>query len=1271
MKAVCGTSVLVLALMATVSTAAIRQVPGEYPSIQRAIADCNDGDTVIVGPGVYYETINFSGKNITVTSTDPNDPKVVGYTIINADGDGTVVTFENGETAEAVLTGFTITGGVGTLLPWSDTNYKYFEGAGIWCSWGSPTITRNVITNNHGPFVDELRGNTWYSEYSYGGGIYAGGATVTHNIIYNNSAFGGGGIYAGGGTVANNIIYDNSAYWGGGIYIYSGILANNTIVGNDCAKDLQYGRGGNVYAYFDYYGDLVVVNNNICGATSGGGLYYLIEPRTDVIRFNNVWNNTPANYGMEDPQNYEPIYGLQADWTGRFGNISADPLFLDPWSNNFHLQPTSPCVSAGDPNFVPGRGTTDMDGDPRVFALRVDIGADEHIGYVKPLAHAGADQHVLAPQPVTLDGSGSYFSDPEGMKTYQWQQTQGAAVELSDAATAAPVFTPPAEGWYVFELVVGDGQHTSGPDKVLVVVGNEQPVADAGPDRLWSVPGFVWLDGSRSSDADPPDELRYTWTQIEGPAVVLEEPNSATPRFRCTEPGVYAFRLVAHDGFAASQPDTVKLEASEWTLAATGTMLTDYDQGYFFYPDLCGTRVVYTGGEFDHRYWDINTVDTKTGRADGFASGPVDTKPRIDGSRIVWAGGSGNGRMCTSVFLGDLITREVQALRAGTAAESYGNPVISGNKVAWVQHLGVNTQDAAAYVESPYDICGADITNPAQPVYFTIAGQVGRRSPYPYNTSNTADHDDVVDICDNIVVWEGNGDIFGADITDPDHIRVFPICTAPERQYDPAVSGRWVVWADERNDYGDIYGADISDPNHIREFDVLVGPGWQLQPDIDGATIAFVDGDDYYGDIRMGCISREYGVVLFTLPPSPSGEYFPYYGAGVEIDGSTLIWQQSYRILQASFDFAYSVAEGPVQNLTTGKRYDHIQHAIDAATDGDVIMVPEGTYDEKIRFKGKSVVVTSADAEDPAVRAATVIRGFGQNVTFADNETADCALTGFTITGGSYGLCCDGSAPAVSYCTIADNAHAGIKLWNKASPTFTRCDVTGNGLGAEMWAYSDKRVILRSSGTFRNCLIAGNRQAGLFGGNLTLESCTVADNLGFGVDCFLANVSNSIIYFNGTETASLKFERTQSAVTYSDIQGGWPGQGNIDTDPLFVRRGQWLEAAPGVAVPVTGRRSGGAKAMPGPAGAWTAGDYHLQSQGWSWDAQQRAWTWDDATSPCIDAGDPAAPIGEEQLCETGGPLSERAGPNTRLNMGAYGGTPEASLAPQAGTPQPQ
>jgi len=65
----------------------------------------------------------------------------------------------------------------------------------------------------------------------------------------------------------------------------------------------------------------------------------------------------------------------------------------------------------------------------------------------------------------------------------------------------------------------------------------------------------------------------------------------------------------------------------------------------------------------------------------------------------------------------------------------------------------------------------------------------------------------------------------------------------------------------------------------------------------------------------------------------------------------------------------------------------------------------------------------------------------------------------------------------------------------------------------------------------------------------------------------------------------------------------------------------------------------------------TEGDYHLKSQAGRWDAGTQGWVKDDVTSPCIDAGDPDADYGDE-LWPHG----------QRLNMGAYGGTSEASLS---------
>jgi hypothetical protein len=76
---------------------------------------------------------------------------------------------------------------------------------------------------------------------------------------------------------------------------------------------------------------------------------------------------------------------------------------------------------------------------------------------------------------------------------------------------------------------------------------------------------------------------------------------------------------------------------------------------------------------------------------------------------------------------------------------------------------------------------------------------------------------------------------------------------------------------------------------------------------------------------------------------------------------------------------------------------------------------------------------------------------------------------------------------------------------------------------------------------------------------------------------------------------------------------------------------------------------------------WVAGDYHLKSQGWRWSPKDASWLSDDVTSPCVDAGDPASPLLGEPL--TSPKDATGAVVNTRIDMGAYGGTAEASLAP--------
>ncbi|MCX5638559.1 MAG: hypothetical protein NTX52_12840, partial [Planctomycetota bacterium] len=59
---------------------------------------------------------------------------------------------------------------------------------------------------------------------------------------------------------------------------------------------------------------------------------------------------------------------------------------VDDDFGDLHVLEDSPCINAGDPNYVPGPNETDMDGQPRIVGCRIDIGADEfvYLGDIEP-----------------------------------------------------------------------------------------------------------------------------------------------------------------------------------------------------------------------------------------------------------------------------------------------------------------------------------------------------------------------------------------------------------------------------------------------------------------------------------------------------------------------------------------------------------------------------------------------------------------------------------------------------------------------------------------------------------------------------------------------------------------------------------------------------------------------------------------------------------------------------------------------------------------------
>jgi hypothetical protein len=275
-----------------------------------------------------------------------------------------------------------------------------------------------------------------------------------------------------------------------------------------------------------------------------------------------------------------------------------------------------------------------------------------------------------------------------------------------------------------------------------------------------------------------------------------------------------------------------------------------------------------------------------------------------------------------------------------------------------------------------------------------------------------------------------------------------------------------------------------------------------------------------------------------------------------------------------------AVVEGPVENQTTGTQYNSIRHAVQEAHEGDTIVVAPGVYQETLSFNGKALRIGSQNPYDPAVVAATVIEGIAEGVRFANAEDANCVLAGFTITGATRGIYCQGASPIIEYCCIVDNTEAGIKLLEDSNPVIANCIIAGNGGdGIEMQASQVGRRVTYNSATIVHCTIVSNRGYGIHGGKPTAVS--------------------TIVRSNGLLPGTAQISADVATVTYCDVEDGQPGAGNIDADPNFVVPGYWADAAD----PNKPAAAGDTNAV------WTAGDYHLK-----------------AGSPCIDAGDPTHPF---------------------------------------------
>jgi hypothetical protein len=357
-------------------------------SIQEAVFLAFPLEEIFISRGTYRENIHLLNKNIVLQGKDPNNSAIVTSTILDGEDMFSVITLGGKEDLRCVIRGLTIQKG--------EARY----GAGISGNGAFPLIEKNRIIDNKA-----------LGDYAMGGGIDKCNGIIRKNIIYNNTAMGlgssGGGLASCNGMIQGNIISANrTERHGGGLVLcgFQGGIQNNIIAYNR-AKD--YGGGLSscdtaLYNNIIYNNDsdilgggIHAVNGNLIHNTiygnhcdkEGGGL----TSCRGIIKNCIMWDNTaPTNPQISltgDAACSLPSYSCIKDWkSGGTGNIASNPLVTNPLTQDFHLQPGSPCLDAG---AIAEGVLTDFEGDFRPFdsiqwesrgdGSDYDMGADEAV----------------------------------------------------------------------------------------------------------------------------------------------------------------------------------------------------------------------------------------------------------------------------------------------------------------------------------------------------------------------------------------------------------------------------------------------------------------------------------------------------------------------------------------------------------------------------------------------------------------------------------------------------------------------------------------------------------------------------------------------------------------------------------------------------------------------------------------------------------------------------------------------------------------------------
>ena len=252
------------------------------------------------------------------------------------------------------------------------------------------------------------------------------------------------------------------------------------------------------------------------------------------------------------------------------------------------------------------------------------------------------------------------------------------------------------------------------------------------------------------------------------------------------------------------------------------------------------------------------------------------------------------------------------------------------------------------------------------------------------------------------------------------------------------------------------------------------------------------------------------------------------------------------------------------------KPFNRIADGLSAATNAyEIVRLADGVYkgagNKNLNFRGRPIMLASAGGP---TRCVLDCERQGRAFWFSNKEDARTVLLGLTIINGDPRSgrgaaigCQSQAAPLVVNCTIrrcrTSGSGGALSVDGGAAPYLRNCRLTENRAGSGGAVYCS-----RARTTLENCVIAQNKAD--YGGGLytyyastqQVYNCTIADNTAARGGSAIANyraagsvVHNSIIWGNGKDP----FSSQKPIVTYSVVQGGYAGDGNVDQDPRLTK----------------------------------------------------------------------------------------------------------------------